>query len=486
MDSTSESRVPRPDEPGEAADNMFELVTRALNVAYYEWVPGRDALRFSPALFALFGYEPGAWTPQRSLESIHQDDRAAHRAARIAYLKSAADRAEFTYRARMANGEWRWLCDQTTVERDGSGRVTRLVGAVSDITEVKRREAQNRDLIARQAASIEVLRTISASPNNPQPVFGLIARRACELCHAARASVTEYDGTLLHMRARDGYDPAAARLADQVWPQRTRPCTVLGEGLCGGIVQVRDLESDPEYGERSRGHMQMLGSRSLLGVPLLRDGRVVGSITLGRAETGGFNDDEVALVQSFAEQAVIAIASAEALRALQERTAALGRRNSEYGERIEQQSATIDVLKVMSASPGNAQPVFELITRRALEFCGASGARLVEVEGGLRHLRALVRVDGETEADAALRQLYPAEPDQHSIDGQVILHRRIVHTAAHPRHRLGCGDATPPRYSACRFCATARRSAPSRCRGRSRAASTRRRSNCCRPSPSRR
>ena len=345
----------------------------------------------------------------------------------------------------MANGEWRWLCDQTTVERDGSGRVTRLVGAVSDITEVKRREAQNRDLIARQAASIEVLRTISASPNNPQPVFGLIARRACELCHAARASVTEYDGTLLHMRARDGYDPAAARLADQVWPQRPSPSTVHGRVLLsGGIVQVRDLELDPRYGERSRGHMQMLGSRSLLGVPLLRDGRVVGSITLGRAETGGFNDDEVALVQSFAEQAVIAIASAEALRALQERTAALGRRNSEYGERIEQQSATIDVLKVMSASPGNAQPVFELITRRALEFCGASGARLVEVEGGLRHLRALVRVDGETEADAALRQLYPAEPDQHSIDGQVILHRRIVHTRS--------ASETPPgmrgRYSA--------------------------------------
>ena len=239
--------MPRPDEPGEAADNMFELVTRALNVAYYEWVPGRDALRFSPALFALFGYEPGAWTPQRSLESIHQDDRAAHRAARIAYLKSAADRAEFTYRARMANGEWRWLCDQTTVERDGSGRVTRLVGAVSDITEVKRREAQNRDLIARQAASIEVLRTISASPNNPQPVFGLIARRACELCHAARASVTEYDGTLLHMRARDGYDPAAARLADQVWPQRPSPSTVHGRVLLsGGIVQVRDLEFGPQ------------------------------------------------------------------------------------------------------------------------------------------------------------------------------------------------------------------------------------------------
>ena len=89
------------------------------------------------------------------------------------------------------------------------------------------------------------------------------------------------------------------------------------------------------------------------------------------------------LLRTFAEQAVIAITSAETYRALQERTAALAERNSEYGERIEQQSATIDVLKVMSSSPGDAQPVFELIARRALEFCGAAGARLVEFDGVL-------------------------------------------------------------------------------------------------------
>ena len=114
-------------------------------------------------------------------------------------------------------------------------------------------------------------------------------------------------------------------------------------------------------------------------MPLLRDGAAIGAISLA-AEPGGFSDSQVELLRTFAEQAVIAIASAETYRALQERTAALALRNSEYGERIEQQSATIDVLKAMSASPGDAQPVFELIVRRAREFCGASRSAALEFE----------------------------------------------------------------------------------------------------------
>ena len=85
------------------------------------------------------------------------------------------------------------------------------------------------------------------------------------------------------------------------------------------------------------------------------------------------------LLRTFAEQAVIAVGSAETYRELQTRTAALAQRNSEYGERIEHQSATIDVLKVMSASPGDAQPVFDLIVRRAQEFCNGMSVRAVRV-----------------------------------------------------------------------------------------------------------
>ena len=222
-----------PDSYGVQRD-VLELIGSAINVAYYEWSPGSDdAFHFSPALLNLFGYDPAIRMGRSFWESIHNDDQPAYHTARIAYLEGSSERAEFTYRARMASGEYRWLRDQTTVERDAAGRVTRLVGALSDITEARQRDldlqaanraladrdAENRALIARQAASIEVLKTISASPDDPQPVFELIARRARELCKAARASVTEYDGTRLHMRARDGYDPATAEFGDLSWPQ---------------------------------------------------------------------------------------------------------------------------------------------------------------------------------------------------------------------------------------------------------------------------
>ena len=111
--------------------------------------------------------------------------------------------------------------------------------------ELAARDADNRALVARQEASVEVLRTISASPDDPQPAFELSARRAREWCNAAQASVTEYDGALLHMRARDGYDSITAQVGDPNWPQAPNPDTVHGRVvLSGEIVHVRDLDSE--------------------------------------------------------------------------------------------------------------------------------------------------------------------------------------------------------------------------------------------------
>ena len=130
----------------------------------------------------------------------------------------------------------------------------------------------------------------------------------------------------------------------------------------GAIVHARD-EAETPSGLRGR------YAGSVVGIPLLRDDRVAGAIVLSRSQTGGFSETQIELLQTFAEQAVIATGSAETFRKLQARTAALAERNSEFGERIEQQSATIDVLKAMSASPGDPQPVFDLIIRRARELC---------------------------------------------------------------------------------------------------------------------
>ena len=113
------------------------------------------------------------------------------------------------------------------------------------------------------------------------------------------------------------------------------------------VIHIRDMRAEPGL----LGIVRDLGHNSNLAVPLLRDGAPIGVISLTLTEFGGFSDSQVELLKTFAEQAVIAIGSAETYRELQARTAALAQRNSEYGERIEQQSATIDVLKVMSARP---------------------------------------------------------------------------------------------------------------------------------------
>ena len=168
-------------------------------------------------------------------------------------------------------------------------------------------------------------------------------------------------------------------------------------------------------------------------------------------------------MQTFAEQAVIAIGSAETYRELQARTAALAERNSEYGERIEHQSATIDVLKAMSASPDNTQPVFDLIARRARELCnGASWACANSMASW-----SIAAGSGESMPDAiaAFQGMFPmgrhVEPA-----GRAILDRRVVHIPRHERRSRDAQAVAEPRRErrllGCRCCATAGRSARSR------------------------
>jgi two-component system, NtrC family, sensor kinase len=431
--------------------DTFERVIRALNVAYYEWTPGSEEIRVSSALAAMFGFDQRSWTLRRQLALIHPDDLPHYVAAMTACFKGGTDWAEFSFRIRAASGAYRWALVHNLVERGATGRVTRMTGTVSDITEAKEREEQNRNLIAREAASIEVLKAISSSPDDPQPVFELIARRGRELCNAAQASVTEYDGVLLHMRARDGYDLTTAQLGDLSWPQAPNPDTVHGRvALSGAMVHVRDLADDGNHAGGSH-HVMMrrrLGSKSLLGVPLLRNGRVVGTIAFGRVEMGGFDAAEVALVEAFAEQAVIAIASAATLGELRTRTNELAQRNSEYGERIEQQSATIDVLKVMSASPGDTRPVFELIVERARAFCEADHAMVALLDGDMLHLQAHT---GMTAADARdYEARFPRPLGPSTMFGRAILARDAVQTpdvSADPEHFSGVGGARAVAHS---------------------------------------
>ena len=130
-------------------------------------------------------------------------------------------------------------------ERDAA-----LAREVSLAEALAARDAERSALLARQAASAEVLKAISTSPDDTRPVFELIARRGRQLCGAARASVTQLDGALLHMRARDGYDEATALLGDQDWPRLPGPETVHGRAvLTGAVIYVHALLADDAYAQ---------------------------------------------------------------------------------------------------------------------------------------------------------------------------------------------------------------------------------------------
>ena len=221
--------------------------------------------------------------------------------------------------------------------------------------ELSRRNSEYGERIEQQLATIDVLKAMSTAANDSQPVFDLITVRARELCGSLASMLFEFDGERLHLRSWGGWDPVAAQDYLRQFPMRPDRGTAAGRTtLERRTVHIRDIDLDPEIAQAVR----TMGVRSTLGVPLLREGRVIGVIAIGLATTGGFSDSQVALLQTFAEQAAIAITSAETYRALQTRT-------SDLQESLEYQTATSSVLKVISRSTFALQPVLDMVAETA-------------------------------------------------------------------------------------------------------------------------
>jgi GAF domain-containing protein len=314
-------------------------------------------------------------------------------------------------------------------ERDaGLAREAALsVALATRTTELAERNTEYSERIDHQAATIDVLNAMSASPGDAQPVFELIVRHSAVLCNAPAAGLFEYDGELVHVRAHHDIELArGSALLEASRRQFPMPPT-RGSINCRAIldrqiIHIRDVQAEPNLLETIRD----FGHRSQVSVPLMRGERAIGAISLAAWEPGGFTDSQIELLKTFAEQAVIAISSAETYRELQARTEALAQRNREYGERIEQQSATIDVLKAMSSSPDDTRPVFELIVRRAAELCNCKGAGIFEYDGELMHIgwiHGLEDVAGGRDYMPA----FPMQPTRGSIVGRTILDQRVIH-----------------------------------------------------------
>ena len=305
----------------------------------------------------------------------------------------------------------------------------RLLGELRERTaELAERNTAFAERIDHQAATIDVLKEMSASPADPQPVFELIATQAKALLGVPVVTIFEYDGHSVHIRCSAGAiasDPVALEAYYSTWPRvPDRGSLTCRAILDGTVVHIRNLDEEDGISQAVRD----LGHKTQISIPFVRDGRSIGAITTGSLRADGISDTQIELLKTFAEQAVIAISSAETYRALEERTAALAQRNSEFGERIEQQAATIDVLKVMSSTPDDVQPVFDLIVQRAQELCDARLAVLCEFDGELVHFRSVHfdKAAGLTETVDHWRRTFPMVPTRASFMCRTILDQQII------------------------------------------------------------
>jgi two-component system, NtrC family, sensor kinase len=230
--------------------------------------------------------------------------------------------------------------------------------------------------LEQQAATSEILRVISSSPSDAQPVFETIVRNAVSLCGSLFANVFRFDGELLHFVAGHNVGPSYVELLRAKYPMRPDASQLAGRVLLTkSVVQLEDALADPDYDQRFP-HAMGMGWRRMLGVPMLRHSDALGVIVVGWAEPGPVSNVHEGLLKQFADQAVIALENVRLFKAEQQRT-------RELYEALEQQTATSQVLQVISSSPGTLQPVFEAMLEHATRICEATFGSMLLREGNM-------------------------------------------------------------------------------------------------------
>ena len=263
-----------------------------------------------------------------------------------------------------------------------------------------------------QAATSEVLQAISRSTFDLRTVLDTLLQSAVRLCSADQGTVAQRKGDTFYRSVSYGFSPVYLDYVKDIPVKPGRDTGTARALLEGKVIHIPDVLADPDFTWKEG--QRLGGFRTVLGVPMLRDGVAVGVLALTRSSVQPFSGEQIALVENFAAQAVIAIENARLLNELRQRT-------TDLTEALEQQTATSEVLQIISKSPGDLEPVFASMLENAARVCEAS-------------MGAIYRWNGEGLLLVATHNMAPAyaealgrSPLRPTPDGYV---RRIVETKA--------------------------------------------------------
>src|SRR5262249_23990839 len=248
--------------------------------------------------------------------------------------------------------------------------------AVENVRLFTELQARNNDL----TATGEILRVIASSPTDLQPAFNVIASRALRLCDGIASLVFRYDGTLIPLAASDSAEGIDLQAIRDNFPAPPDHATFASRVVTvARPLYIADIEHDPDAPSGLVEFGRANGFRSIFAAPMRRDEHTIGVIAVTHRNVGGFTPEQGALLQTFADQAVIAIENVRLFKELETR-------NRDLSEALDQQTAMSEILRVIAGSPTDAQPVFDAILRNAVHLCNAKQALVYQLVAGRVHL----------------------------------------------------------------------------------------------------
>jgi PAS domain S-box-containing protein len=338
------------------SEQRYALAMQAVNEGVYDWNIATGEIYYSPSVRNALGFSPEELGSRMDwLDRVHPDDLAAYKQAVAAHLKGETDRLTCEYRYRHPDGTWHWARQHGLALRDRTGRAYRLAGSTGDITaerrllsELRQRTADLTESLEQQTATSEVLQVISSSPGELEPVFQAMLENATRICEAKFGLLYRFDGNAFHLAAAVGTPPELAEFQRQRGAFQPRPDTRLDLVMrTKQVISTADViaEAVPDIAAK------LGGARSLVIVPMLKESALVGALSIYRQEVQPFTGKQIALVQNFAAQAVIAIENTRLLNELRQRTADLGRSVGELralGEVSQAVNSALDLETVLS------------------------------------------------------------------------------------------------------------------------------------------